>query len=745
MRHRFTLTHTPPSGPPVSVEIGEPGGWATSSLKLKRDKRFHSLIESYEGGLDGGVDYVGFVDDIPGGVDFIRDVENNYGFNAKISQLIEFSHNNVTYDTLFEGLLKMTTIKEMDDNTIRCGVIRDDFWSKFINRFDTPVDVTSTVDLDGNAVDAVDPVTVNLTSQKLRQIYRAKHEDAINVQYDIPDNQFGQIDFYQEEQSEIREKRSLVRTYNPARPGELFLVEYGGDYAIDIRIVTAIGGIGTYSGTDVNLQVRLQKNDDAAIVLTQTGVSLGIEGYTRHDYNNTLSLVKGDRIHIYFYNNNATGSSYLFNWMPNILFTDSYCNIIADTVYPETECEGFFLHDVASAICARIGLGSDKFYSDIMGSTATKARAYGSDGAFAPFVLLKGIHIRGYTLTDNVNDPTSRYTLSEKPFQISFKEFWEIVDPIFNLSLMYDNVSATQVIRVEGRAYQYDDSSTSINFDYVQINGREYDNEKIFKKVTIGYKDWQSENSSGIDDPQTKHIYATLLGDGVEAIIESKGIAAGLAIETTRRMKREKSSDYKFDDNFFIVHVDIENPESPESYNPKLDEDFSSMSNLLNKETRYNNVITPKRNMLRHLNNFLGCLQSYLETPIKFSDGEGNFNFISNYNCMVGEQDLAVVCNEIAESDDIELDSSGYAALIDYLHLPMLYNISIPMPWEDYQAVVAQRKKAIGISQTDTGHTKFFIEDMDYNHIEGEATFIGWPKTFMPIQQLSNEPEMACS
>src|SRR5690606_14100809 len=330
----------------------------------------------------------------------------------------------------------------------------------------------------------------------------------------------------------------------------------------------------------------------------------------------------------------------------------TYFRITAATTYPETQVEGFWLHDLFAGIIDRIAPGFG-FYSEVLGSTFTKVRQYNEDGCFSNFVCVKGVHLRGYRLTDDEDDPVQRYTLQQKPFSISFKECWDGANPIFNLGLGYETLADSpeaKIIRIENKAHFYNDTSTSADFSNVYNIRRTFDKDYIFKKVTIGYNKWESESYSGIDDPQTKRTYSTGLSAAgqkgkSDKTILSGFIAASLAIETTRRMTVEKSSDYRYDNATFIIAANTD--EAPETYNPELDENFVSVTNLLYSESRYNLILTPLRNLLRWGNYLTGCLQSYLDRPIKFTTGEGNFYMQSEYDCDFGKVCQAVICDEL--------------------------------------------------------------------------------------------------
>lgn len=290
------------------------------------------------------------------------------------------------------------------------------------------------------------------------------------------------------------------------------------------------------------------------------------------------------------------------------------------------------------------------------------------------------------------------------------------------------------VIRVEEKAHQYDDSNgTSVDFSNVRTITRKYDNDRIFNKVEIGYTRWQSEGISGIDDPQTKKTYSTRfqkVGKGIQ--LHSEFIAAALAIEQTRRTTREKSSDYKYDNETFIIAlnptVQTESPEtSPDifQFNPELDENFSLITNLLNSGTRYNLKLTPAHNFLRWQNFLQGALQPYLGSEFKFASGEGNYD-------MTSTMDVNGCLNE--DYDGANLDEKGNIPIgLDFIHLPHLYEAEIPMEWTDYVLIRDNRRKPIGISLSSTGHVPMFIKTLEFKPVKGTATILMWAKEYLDL------------
>jgi hypothetical protein len=744
MKYRFTLSH---DAFPDKV-ISEPQGFDQAQLKLVRHEDFHSLIEYYEGEfIFYGADQF---DD--GGIDYIREVDSAYGHDTDLRITIEVAPDGYTFETLFVGLLKLAELEELPDNKMQVPVIRDDFWSKFINRQETQVDIQSQTNLDNTSADQFDSVNLRMSSQTIRKRYYGQWNEGENTLI-VPNpsgDTYLQITPPDISLDEIDEAFSLGFFYNYERPVWWLESDEAGEYRFDFRIVMSgnIGGsqppLEHFTVASNAWDLYFQKNDDTAALFTKVNVitipATGF-GYTIYTYSVTLDLNVGDRIRVYgieiaslltkltiwgvgeaFYSDGGIDNESIANITQFEI--PSYFDVEADTVFPISNCQSFLIHDAGGQITDRITGQDGSFYSEVLGSDQTIYRQYDSEGCFWNYAEAKGLQIR-------------RYSLIEKPFFQSFKQWWEGVNPIFNLGLGYELYNGQQVIRVEDKRHFYDDSEVSLNISNVRDIVRKYDDNRLFKAIRIGYKKWQAEDVSGIDDPQTKKTYASRLQkSGKDITIESDFIAASLAIETTRRKTREKSADYRFDNDTFIIAIrpdpiDISPETSPNvtDYDPELDENFDSITNLLNAETRYNSKLTPARNFIRWRDWLSAGLQPYPTDPFKFTSGEGNYDMASQ---IIPILDGCVEYSDmLSEKQDLEIST-------DPFHLAFLYEISFPLTWEEYKLIRENKKKAIGISQTEENHIKFFINDLSYTPDKGEVVVSAWPVELMSILPLES-------
>lgn len=873
MTFRFTLTNE--SG---SIEINEPDGWEDAVLKLARDKDFHSLIEFFDGSFifygDNGV--------VNGGLHWIKDIEQIQGVDATIEIVIEYAPDS-EYIEIFSGQLDLSLAEEMPNNKMRIPIIRDDFWSNFYSRKDTPVDLQAVRDLDDEDITPVDIINMTLTGQKVQQ----KHESHLTrdagfvglsgIQIGSPGvdddtNDFVQFDWNQEDLREIEEKFSLPIASNPDLPVNILKVKYGGSYTFDIRIDISDNGGGAAQSVDAYLDIYFRHNsDNTAFTKTSLIFIPSVNVAVSYTFQGTVDLVAGDEITIYGQRSNDRSFVILYQQS----FTDfsitvdamNFFNVTAQTIYPDSEAQAFLIHDAAAAILKSYGLGVDNpFYSDIFGSEVTNARQYVSDGCEWKYSLQKGLQLRGYTL-------------DEKPFFMSFMQWWKGAYPIFNLGLTYETLNAqvsgggdsellqntefndssiwtqedsgvdwvvgggtadisivtsdskrlTQVFTGTAAGdYEYTHRRVSTNFNigtdslnlavtfyddtdtvigsatyiefvsgnndviathnftttvpvrkvdiiaswnsgadmdlsflYASLTGpldptiipespiirveqlseffqdeifvnisniqditRKYDTDFLHNKIEIGYESWQAEEISGLDDPQTKKTYATRFKKiGKSITLYSEYIAASLAIEQTRRQTIQKSKDYKFDNNTFIIALNDD--VSPDNFIPELDENFASVLNLLNPETRYNIKLSVARNFLRFRSWFNGQLQSYLDSFYKFVGAEGNSDMISEMdinNCL--DEDFGG--DELSEKQDIPVTN-------EFIHSAYYYEINCPLEFEDYETIRNNRKNAIGISLTDTNHIPFFIDQLDYKLVKGTCHILGWSKEYIDL------------
>ncbi len=715
---RVTLGHETAG----TLEISEPGGWDEGKLYLVRNKEFHGMDQLY----DQPLTFYGEGLQNNGGIQFIRDIETTDGPDAQITILIELSlDEGYTYETLYTGILSLDTLKEIDFYKADIGTVQEDFWSKFINRKDTPVDLMASVDLDGQARTPISSQTIPLPTQIITTKYRA--EMMTETQYYSGDDPLNVIDFVFDRSgsNEVRvgiielpviisdtlEERftytngaaDQITAFIPAF--EFIAAKYKGSYAIDIQLILSTSPYVTPFGFGdrvLDVACFIRKNEETPIELTKTQLGVnGTDGRTQFTYSDTWDLVKGDKITLYFY---YTGGSLVTYYLVfNEIFENTWIEVSAATTFEDTQTEGILLKDAAESILSKI-IGTD----DVIVSSAL-------DGCLGLYSLQLGLHIRGKALAD-------------KPISMSWDDWWKGANSILNLGLAYEKTGSPQVsnIRIEKKEYFYDKTTTSVNLDWVNNIERSYDMNSIIKSIEIGFEKSFSESDSGLDAVQTKSTYSTRFKTiGKSLTILSNFIAEALTLERTRRNQVDGGNDDPMDEEIFIIALREQSP----GYTPELDENFSTVTGILNPTTRYNLRLSVARIFERWKSYFNGCLQWYVDSPsteYAFAKGEGN----TTMETVLWASD----CEAVGSSPEpTVIENQNIPATTDFLYMPVKYTFSHPMTWEQWKAIRDNSTLAIGVSRTDADHVKCFIESLEYEVTKGKGNFVVWLAENNPI------------
>jgi hypothetical protein len=291
---------------------------------------------------------------------------------------------------------------------------------------------------------------------------------------------------------------------------------------------------------------------------------------------------------------------------------------------------------------------------------------------------------------------------------MSMKDWWEGLNPIFNLCLGYTKDGANDKIYIEDKEYAYN-PEVLVNISNASNLIRRYDLEKFFKQIDLGYFKWSAESSSGIDDPQTKQSRNTPLKNfGSVLTIQSRFVAASLAIERTRRNRVELGKDDRMDEEIMIVSA----IPSGSIYENEFDENFSAITNLLNPTRRVNLRHTPARLMRRWANVINPSFKDGDE--IKIGKGEGNFKTTSTLETTDFEN--ALMPGVVDESGD-------YTVGGERLWEPIVYELSDQaMSWSDYKTIRDNKNNAIGLSRTTENHVPMFVMNLDFEIFGGKVT-----------------------
>lgn len=758
---RFTIGHSSLSGGSLVVE--NPIGWKEVVLSLERDKDYHSLVEYFKG------NFMWYGE----GMKALKQIETDYGINAVVTLTIDVSFKTDVYTNLFQGTIKLPQLEEIiiadrEHYKMTAPIIKDDFWTKFINRIESDVNLEAAVDLDGDARTAINKIVLPMPSQKMRLAFSGALTEDLNILLDgTSPYYFSQITSTSDDDGWSLDN-VMQLTVNPGALDEIldrynlptlqyggfnvliplptptFKAKYSGSYNFQsLRFTTfgfdSAGGIANetqaslqqkYFNTSSTLEVCL-KVGSVEYILTPTDYSsiLGTRPYingsnpaltditcrwTVWEYTGgAIDISLGDEITFYarILNLNpgsVAGATHGYAVLGN---GNSNHDIVVSPGWVEFAP---LLTDPAS----ECELTADTVYEDT--STDAYLIKDAAESIVSKIVGQNAAVKSDYLDTEKGYNAIFRgkhlrgYDFSTKQFSMNFKEWWEGANPLLFLGLGYTEVAGIKKVEIENRAFFYN-ATPVVNISNVNNLVRRYDLEKIYKQIEIGYKKWSSESSSGIDDPQSKRVFNTdFKSIGVNEKISCEWMAASLAIERSRRNRVELGKDDRNDEEIMVVAL----VEDGSDWLPEFGTVFNAVTNLLNSDFRINIRHSATRLFKRWQAWFNGCMVYSDTGEFTFNRGEGNYEMTSQFETTDYEatDDPEPVLDEGA---DIVADTDNI------IFVPKIYEASdVPMSLDTYQDIVANRNNALGLSRTAVNHIPMHVLNLDFAMFESKATIL---------------------
>lgn len=683
---RTILYHS--SLPVEGVVVKNPTGWKDITISLERDGDFHTLVEYFKGSFMW----------LGSAMSVIDQIESIDGVNAEIRVVFQISIKINVWETLFDGLLKLDQSEHQYQgsrkNKVLIPVVRNDFWSKFINRLDSPVNLESTTDLDGGTRVAVAKTQIFFRSQELR--VRGEYSQNNDIEYTEAQASAGDlidIGFSQSDLNEVKEKQTITDQISntSTSPKIILKIVDGGQYTFDCQVrIQRYSQLTTPPFTVTTspfgqATFYIQFNSETPIAFAKVNVTSPIQ-YCDHKLNATYNRNPGDTVKIWGVIDNNSWK-FAGNDDKFIIFGDTfgginqtYLYITADTTFDNSLSDCYLLRQSAESILSKI-TGRD----DVLISTKFQDQ-YNWNAIF------RGKHNRGYTFV-------------QKEMAMSFKEWWDGCEPQFNLCLGYTDENQ---IYIEDKAHAYNPTPI-VNLPNASGLVRKYELEKYYRTIEAGFAKWSAESASGMDDQQTKQTRNTpikLFGSDLKII--SRFLAAALAIERSRRNRVEFGKDDRLDEDLMIVSV------LPYFgiWQNEFDENFSAVNNLLNPDKRVNLRHTPAR-ILRRWANVINSAFNVSDS-ITFAKGEGNYD---------AETTLETTDYEAAVAGGLINESGVYTVGAQKLWVPKIWELAqYPMEWSTYKTIRANKNNAVGLSRFDSNFAPMHIMNLDFQVFGGSAS-----------------------
>lgn len=446
---RFTLSHATVG----TLVINVPDGWKEAEINFERHPDLHCVRPKFNTPLDFyGKNVIAGID---GGRDFVLEVEEEDGPDAVIGVLVERSRDGFTWIILADQEFPISgpfADKVGIDHRVESTLTDKSFWAKFISRFETPVDVNGDTNEDGTEATVHSPVDLTLTSQKIQQQYSAKSLIGW-LFYGADDGDYIEFDHDAIILDEVNTRFPLSNSVSSSPTvafGRIYILEFDGSYELGFKrqmsvLDVELPDVG-YFGADTWIDWYFQLNDETPILFNELNSGTpNVDEITTYTYFPlAMDLKAGDVIKVYAFihtnindlwpvilwgeggaeGTNPLGDPIDFSYPQAVPVDARGCTstVLANTTYPDTQIQADLIHDLGMKISDRITGVNDSFRSNVLGSPYTMTHQYDESGIYWEYAHALGLHARGYTLT-------------QKPFFQSMRDYWQGINPLFNLGM----------------------------------------------------------------------------------------------------------------------------------------------------------------------------------------------------------------------------------------------------------------------------------------------------------------------
>ena len=474
------------------------------------------------------------------GAKLIKALYDLYFINAEIAIKItsDVGYSGQLYE--FEGMLNLSIYQEhnvcdTDSWEVTVGIIDDNFREQFKARQDVEIDLTSTTDLNGDAIAALTQKEIRLHRQDLYLQANGKNlADSSTTTYNGP-------------LGPLAQRFAVVPTYWQQSD---FKDNYGSTFDTNVIFITRVNwettpilkNNATTTRTwdyEVTIDFTLTNNDTAGniqITLAFVALNGNIPAGSANLY--TIDLTPSQTINV---NQTFTGSFTIPTGYTISLFfvQDTFSTVLTGVTvdiekgYQITISEINAGEFASTANCLTIEQWLRRAIYMMTGSNnklLSDAFSESGNGCYWNNALTNGLRIRQADGQDNLGS-----------LKTSWKKTFDDLDKIFCLGWAFEWTGTEWKIRVEPRDYFYQDSlsQTFANVGEVDQMAKV---DLLKNNLTLGYDDkWKNIQLSGVYAIHTDRNYfvnnaAMNEASSAKEDLRSGIIAEGYAIEFSRRL-----------------------------------------------------------------------------------------------------------------------------------------------------------------------------------------------------------------
>ena len=428
---------------------------------------------------------------------------------------------------------------------------------------------------------------------------------------------------------------------------------------------------------------------DTAIVYTWVSAYEGI--IKSVSYNKSVLLTTGQSIMFYLVVDLAVAQFIdLYIYENSINMSEPFVQSPSKTV------DGF---PVAQAIERNLQLITDMqypFYSDFFGFTNMIRNIagdyYTSENQLRFAHILNGLSIRGLPLSDTNNALTS-----------NFMKLFNGLNALYNIGLGIEEIDGYDKIRIEERAYFYEDSEgldLSDRISEFEIQ-EEVLGELVYSQIKSGFKSYEDEAVNGRGEYNTTNERTSdVENDNIfNNISDIRGDTRGVTKLLEKPIDESGSEDVKGDNGLFI----IKSQRFGTAWKAETDENIQILNNTsLFKDGSLNLKFTPTRTLLEHKEELATSFIKKLDGKLTFQTAET----LQTLQTTDGADD-------ITENQDIEAADLGNPKW-----KPNLLIAECAFYEADYETLKINKNKYITLSSDKKG----WVWDLEWTPSKNMAT-----------------------
>ena len=491
---------------------------------------------------------------------------------AVLFQMFKRSDEYQAWASVYEGTAVMQDM-ELDIDYASVDFEEISLLDSITNRQEVPAPLSSTEDMDGNAISAATVTDVDVQG---RPILQESTGIALGLTRFLAMRSAGGFNFnvltdivFVEKTNEIEwpSYKGFVLS-DPSSPaptivtagGELKAEEGAVDQAVEISIQGHMAFRNDGANTTGLLGLRLYEVEESSGTTIHTVADFDLADYdtggANPDYievainfTQGFTITENTEFTLRFVESSAFGGSGTALLFPNTLLPgailgspDLEFKMLLNQIAEETIVSSYFIHEALRHNLEQISGLANALDAPFFGRMED---GYAEDGAAALFVQFNGYRARGF---------------SSRPVVNNFKNSLESLIAIFNVGYgIEEDYNGDFTLKIAPREYFYADEEL-VAFTEVVDYEEEFFDWFMVNKLEIGYEKFSGDDEfvGTLNDFNTLATYLTpFVSVEGKISLKSKYIGSDILLEITRRKQFDETptESWKYDDDIFIMDV----------------------------------------------------------------------------------------------------------------------------------------------------------------------------------------------